>query len=139
MQIQTTTDLSKSNAEMAAQQIAENSNPLETMVKVKYLETVLDTLKKLVKDGFMAEMDKHPKMKANLLEAEVSVANGYDEPDYEQDATYKQLADQLAARKELLKTAFKVKNQIITDDGEVIPVLPTGKIVADRIIVKLKK
>lgn len=139
MNIQAHTDLSKSNAEMAAQQIAEHSNPLEIMVKAKYLETVLDSLKKLIRDGFMTEMDKHPKMKANYLDAEVSVAQGYDEPDYEQDATYKQLSEQLASRKELLKTAFKVKNQIITDDGEVIPVLPTGKIVADRIIVKLKK
>ena len=139
MEIKTHTDLSKTNAEQAALQMAQDCNPLETMVKIKYLETVLDALKKQIKDQLSNEIGKYPKNKAGVLNAEVSMSAGYDEPDYEQDLTYKQLSEQLAARKELLKMAHKIKKEIVCEDGEVIPVLTTGKIVGDRIVVKLQK
>ena len=139
MEIKTHTDLSKTNAENAALQMAQDCNPLETMVKIKYLETVLDALKKQIKDELSNEIAKYPKSKAGVLSAEISMSSGYDEPDYEQDLTYKQLSEQMAARKELLKMAHKIKKEIVCEDGEVIPVLPTGKIVGDRIIVKLQK
>jgi len=139
MEIKTHTDISKTNAEQAAIKMAQDCNPLETMVKIKYLETVLDALKKQIKDKLSNELGKYPKSKAGLLNAEVSMSAGYDEPDYEQDLTYKQLSEQLAARKELLKMAHKIKKEIVCEDGEVIPVLPTGKIVGDRIVVKLQK
>jgi len=141
MEIKTSLNLSKTNAENAANQLAElaTSSPLETMAKIKYLETTLDHLKKLIKDSLVQEIMKYPKNKAGFQECELSVVNGWDEPEYEADETYKQLAEQLAARKELLKMAHKIRKEIVCEDGEVIPVLPVGKSVADRIVVKLKK
>lgn len=136
------TELSKASAELVADSIIAQAmeNPVDAMVKIKYITTVCDKVKSGVKDKFKDVMFRQPQGKLTMFGADIQYQQGYDEPDYEQDAIYSDLKQKLDERKKLLKAAYKTTHQIVDEaTGEVVPKLPTGRIMDDKVNISLKK
>jgi hypothetical protein len=98
-------------------------NPLEAHAKAKAimsaLKAVIDATESLAKD----EAAKYSAKTFEAFGASVTLKDGAVTPDYEQDAEWVRLKEQVKAREELLKLAFKSKDVEITDTttGEVVP------------------
>lgn len=140
--LQTPSELTKANAEVVADSIIAQGmeNPVDMMVKIKYMTTIIDSVKDGIKERFKDEMFRQPGGRLTMHGADIVYQSGYDEADYEQDAEYCKLKEAFDARKALLKAAFKAKHPIVDEStGETIPVLPTGKITADKVNVSLRK
>lgn len=139
--LQTPDELTRSNADMVADSIIAKGydNPIQAMVQVKYMTTIIDKVKDGLKERFKDEMFKAPGGKATAFGADIHYQNGYDEADYEQDAEYAELKAKLDQRKGLLKAAYKSGKPVLDGDVVIAEVLPTGKIVADKINISLRK
>jgi hypothetical protein len=98
-------------------------NPLEAHAKAKAimaaLKSVIDATESLARD----EADKYEGKSFQAFGAQVTLKDGAITPDYEQDAVWVKIKEQLKAREEMLKLAFKSKDVEITDTttGEVVP------------------
>jgi len=98
-------------------------NPLEAHAKAKAimsaLKAVIDATESLARD----EAAKYSAKTFEAFGAQVTLKDGAITPDYEQDAEWVRLKEQVKAREELLKLAFKAKDVEITDTttGEVVP------------------
>ena len=98
-------------------------NPLEAHAKAKAimsaLKGVIDATESLARD----EAAKYSAKTFEAFGAQVTLKDGAITPDYEQDAEWVRLKEQVKAREELLKLAFKAKDVEITDTttGEVVP------------------
>jgi len=98
-------------------------NPLEAHAKAKAimsaLKAVIDATESLARD----EAAKYSAKTFEAFGAQVTLKDGAVTPDYEQDAEWVRLKEQVKAREELLKLAFKAKDVEITDTttGEVVP------------------
>lgn len=136
------TELSKPSAEILADSIIAQAqdNPVDAMVKIKYISTVCDRVKAGIKERFKDVMFCQPQGKLIMYGADIQYQQGYDEPDYDQDAIYSDLKRKLDERKKLLKAAYKTTHQIVDEGtGEVVPKLPTGRIMDDKVNISLKK
>ena len=98
-------------------------NPLEAHAKAKAimsaLKSVIDATESLARD----EADKYGGKSFEAFGAQVTLKDGAVTPSYEDDAVWVHLKEQVKAREELLKLAFKSKDVEITDTttGEVVP------------------
>jgi hypothetical protein len=98
-------------------------NPLEAHAKAKAITTalksVIDATESLARD----EAAKYSAKTFEAFGAQVTLKDGAITPDYEQDAEWVRLKEQVKAREELLKLAFKAKDVEITDTttGEIVP------------------
>lgn len=139
--ITTPDELTCANADIIADSMIAQleERPIEAMVKIKFLTTVIDNIKSGLKERFKDEMFKAHKGKVALLGADIQYRAGYDEADYEKDPEYADLKARLDQRKQLLKTAYKSGKAVLDGDVVVAEVLPTGKIVADSVNISLRK
>jgi hypothetical protein len=83
------------------------------------LKSVIDATESLARD----EADKYGGKSFEAFGAQVTLKDGAITPSYEDDAVWVHLKEQVKAREELLKLAFKSKDVEITDTttGEVVP------------------
>lgn len=98
-------------------------NPLEAHAKAKAimaaLKTVIDATEDLARD----EAEKYSSKMFDAFGAKVTLKDGAITPDYTQDPVWVGLKEQVKAREELVKLAFKSKDAEIIDTttGEVVP------------------
>jgi len=98
-------------------------NPLEAHAKAKAimaaLKDVIDQTEQQARD----EADKYGGKSFQAFGAKVTLKDGNVTPNYDEDALWVSIKQQLKDREELLKLAFKSKDAEITDinTGEVVP------------------
>jgi hypothetical protein len=98
-------------------------NPLEAHAKAKAimaaLKDVIDQTEQQARD----EADKYGGKTFQAFGAKVTLKDGNVTPNYDEDAVWNSIKQQLKEREELLKLAFKSKDAEITDTttGEVVP------------------
>jgi hypothetical protein len=98
-------------------------NPLEAHAKAKAimaaLKDVIDQTEQQARD----EADKYGGKTFQAFGAKVTLKDGNVTPNYDEDAVWASIKQQLKEREELLKLAFKSKDAEITDTntGEVVP------------------
>ena len=98
-------------------------NPLEAHAKAKAimaaLKDVIDQTEQQARD----EADKYGGKTFQAFGAKVTLKDGNVTPNYDEDAVWNSIKQQLKDREELLKLAFKSKDAEITDTttGEVVP------------------
>lgn len=98
-------------------------NPLEAHAKAKAimaaLKDVIDQTEQQARD----EADKYGGKSFQAFGAKVTLKDGNVTPNYDEDAVWNSIKQQLKEREELLKLAFKSKDAEITDTttGEVVP------------------
>lgn len=114
--------LSDWSAQMVALIDSGDLNPLEAHAKAKAimaaLKDVIDQTEQQARD----EADKYGSKSFQAFGAKVTLKDGNVTPNYEEDAVWMQIKQQLKDREELLKLAFKSKDAEITDTttGEVV-------------------
>ena len=98
-------------------------NPLEAHAKAKAimaaLKDVIDQTEQQARD----EADKYGGKTFQAFGAKVTLKDGNVTPNYDEDAVWNSIKQQLKEREELLKLAFKSKDAEATDTttGEVVP------------------
>jgi hypothetical protein len=97
-------------------------NPLEAHAKAKAIRTALDTVLKSTEDLAQDEAMKYGAKTFEAFGAKVTLKDGATTPSYEEDSVWVELKEQLKAREELIKLAFKAKDVEIIDTitGEVV-------------------
>jgi cell fate (sporulation/competence/biofilm development) regulator YlbF (YheA/YmcA/DUF963 family) len=97
-------------------------NPLEAHAKAKAIRTALDTVLKSTEDLAQDEAMKYGAKTFEAFGAKVTLKDGATTPTYEEDSVWAELKEQLKAREELIKLAFKAKDVEIIDTitGEVV-------------------
>lgn len=141
LHISTSPDLTKSGIATSVAFLVEElkEQPIDALVKIKYLEEVLAALKEGVRDAAETHLLRAPKGEAKLHGATIKMTEGYDSPNLLEDAEYASLKERLDERAEKLKTAYKNKVKLVLEDGEIVPVVGTGKCVGATIRVTLGK
>lgn len=69
----------------------------------------------------------------------IAYKSGYAQLNYEQDSEYLELKTKLAERKKLLDLAYKSGQNIVTDEGEIIPKVRVKNYTKDSITYTFKK
>jgi hypothetical protein len=97
-------------------------NPLEAHAKAKAIRTALDIVLKSTEDLAQDEAMKYGAKTFEAFGAKVTLKHGATTPTYEEDSVWVELKEQLKAREELIKLAFKAKDVEIIDTitGEVV-------------------
>jgi hypothetical protein len=97
-------------------------NPLEAHAKAKAIRTALDIVLKSTEDLAQDEAMKYGAKTFEAFGAKVTLKDGATIPSYEEDSVWAELKEQLKAREELIKLAFKAKDVEIIDTitGEVV-------------------
>lgn len=98
-------------------------DPLRTYLKVKAYEAAIKKIIEGLQESARTEAVKYGAKTFETMGAEITLKTSGDTLNYEADAEYKLLKDQLKEREEHLKTAFKVKGEYLVD-GELIPRVP---------------
>jgi hypothetical protein len=98
-------------------------NPLEAHAKAKAIVTALTDVIKRTEDLAQDEAMKYGTKTFEAFGASVTLKDGAVTPNYEECPVWASIKEQLKAREELLKLAFKSKDVEITDTttGEVVP------------------
>ena len=113
------------------------SNPVELAImarkSIEYLGAFMNHLDRNVKEELFKNGERQT---LACLGSELSLGSTGDRLDYEQDATYKNLATQLKARAEILKTAKNSDVDIVDTNGECV--MKVGIKTPSRDIIKVK-
>lgn len=124
----TSNDLSKSSLGKWSDEMVKlieggELNPLEAHAKAKAILSALTDVIKRTEDLAQDEAMKYGAKTFEAFGAKVTLKDGAITPMYEQDAEWVKTKEQLKAREDLLKLAFKSKDVEITDTttGEVVP------------------
>jgi len=108
-----------------------NVNPLEKYIEAKALEVIIKDVIENLKSKAKNEADDYSKIDSTFNGAKFSIGNSGDTLDYECDAEYLKIKEELEDRKDTLKTAYKLslkdKKSIDELTGEIIPVVPVKK------------
>jgi hypothetical protein len=139
-------------------------NPVSVMLDRVGIEEVSENLIELFKNGELEALEMDCKLKFaeesikvarekikpyvlkkeigsthELFGCKVSKRNGYAILDFEQDAEYAMLKNQLDERKALLSQSFKTVHNVVTEQGEIVPKLPVKSYTSDSISYTFKK
>lgn len=120
--------ISKGRISLAAQQTVEKVrngeiDPLKTYIQAKAYQGYFTEIVKNTQSDAIAEIEKYGK-DDRVLSCKVELSNTGERLDYEKDPVYADLKKQLKERENELKTAFKSKNTMVDENGEVIPKVP---------------
>ncbi len=96
-------------------------NPLEVLVRRKLIEKAFEAAfdEPDVKNIVANELALHPKEKATVLGAEISMGSRTT-MEYKEDPRYAQIQADLKRQEELVKAATKTGANIVDDDGELL-------------------
>jgi len=130
-------------AESICHEVEEGNKPaLEVYIQAKALskisEKIIDRLKREATNG----AEQYAKMERVFKGAEFNLSTSPLVLNYEEDPEYLRLSEQLKARKKLLSDSYKQAQngtQLITDQGELIPVVSKKKEQETIITVSFKK
>jgi hypothetical protein len=97
-------------------------DPLEAHAKAKAINTALKIVIDATEDLARIEANKYNAKSFQAFGAKVTLKDGAITPTYEEDSVWAELKEQLKAREELIKLAFKAKDVEIIDTitGEVV-------------------
>ena len=97
-------------------------NPLEAHTKAKAIVLALTDVIKRTDDLAQDEHRKYGTKVVHIFGAQATYKDGATTPSYEEDSVWAELKEQLKAREELIKLAFKAKDVEIIDTitGEVV-------------------
>ena len=109
---------------------------LEMDCKLKFAEESIKVAREKIKPYVMK---KQIGSTHELFGCKVSKRNGYAILDFEQDAEYAMLKNQLDERKALLIQSFKTVHNVVTEQGEIVPKLPVKSYTSDSISYTFKK
>jgi hypothetical protein len=109
---------------------------LEMDCKLKFAEESIKVAREKIKPYVMK---KEIGSTHELFGCKVSKRNGYAILDFEQDAEYAMLKNQLDERKALLIQSFKTVHNVVTEQGEIVPKLPVKSYTSDSISYTFKK
>lgn len=134
-------DLSKNTIREVSDKIYEvfdngEKTALELDLELKFAEEIIKETRSKLSTWIL---EGHVKDNPVLNGCKIGYKYGYAQPDYEADAEYLELKTKLAERKDLLDQAFKSNHNIVTDDGEVIPKVPTKGYTKNSITYTFKK
>ena len=109
---------------------------LEMDCKLKFAEESIKVAREKIKPYVLK---KEIGSTHELFGCKVSKRNGYAILDFEQDAEYAMLKNQLDERKALLIQSFKTVHNVVTEQGEIVPKLPVKSYTSDSISYTFKK
>lgn len=111
-------ELEAEGAKRAAELMdAGDINEFKALASAERLKSFAESFAKQLRKDIVAVPEKNYKAHG----CEFSISNTGDRLDYEQDDVYKSLKEQLKAREELLKVAYKQKEAMYDADGVEIP------------------
>ncbi len=116
--------LSKTGIETLANTIVSevekgNENPGELFLKLDFLQKAIEKAKKEIKEGAIEELAKYDKGQT-LGGVEFSVQEK-GKPSYKHHEDWQKKKEELTAIEADMKAAAKSGNNIVTEDGEIIP------------------
>lgn len=90
---------------------------------IKALEAIITQTEELARE----QASRYGEKSFTAYGAKIELREGYDSPDFSKDEVAVQLTEQLKARQDLLKQAFKLRDKAAIVDpqtGEIVPVMP---------------